>query len=85
MFEFQKRMRERGWAIVPLRLLVGFGFAAHGVAQLSRGPEHFAEVLAAMGMPAPTSAAWLTTLLELVGGVSLMHRREPEVQHVDAA
>jgi putative oxidoreductase len=52
--------------------LVGFGFAAHGVAKLSRGPEHFGLVLAAMGMPAPTWAAWVTTLLELAGGVSLM-------------
>jgi putative oxidoreductase len=72
MVEFQKRMLDRGWVLVPLRLLVGFGFAAHGLAKLSRGPQHFAELLMAMGMPSPTWAAWATTLLELVGGVSVM-------------
>jgi putative oxidoreductase len=53
-------------------LLIGFGFAAHGLAKLSRGPEQFAVVLAAMGIPAPHLAAWLTTLLELFGGLFVM-------------
>jgi hypothetical protein len=26
---------------LPLRLVIGFGFAAHGYAKLSRGPENF--------------------------------------------
>jgi hypothetical protein len=37
------------WAIVPLRVLLGFGFAAHGNAKLSRGPDKFAEILNALG------------------------------------
>jgi putative oxidoreductase len=57
---------------VPLRLLLGFGLAAHGLAKLERGPAQFAGVLAALGVPAPHFAAWATTLLELLGGVSLM-------------
>lgn len=61
-----------GWALVPLRLLVGFGFAAHGWAKLERGPEHFAVILATLGIPAPEVTAWATALLELVGGVLLM-------------
>jgi len=60
------------WALLPIRLMVGFGFAAHGVAKLSRGPEKFAVILHAMGVPAPHLAAWVTSLLELAGGVSLM-------------
>ena len=72
MMEFQKRMTERGWSQVPLRLLLGFGFAAHGAAKLGRGPGQFAAVLAALGVPAPHWAAWATTLLELVGGISIM-------------
>ncbi|MEY2930481.1 MAG: hypothetical protein RL033_1230, partial [Pseudomonadota bacterium] len=72
MFEFQKRMTQQGWALLPLRLVVGFGFAAHGLAKLSRGPEQFATVLGAMGIPSPSLAAWLTTLLELIGGVFVM-------------
>ena len=72
MFMFQKRMLDQGWALLPLRLLIGFGFAAHGLAKLSRGPEQFATVLSAMGIPAPSLAAWVTTLLELLGGISVM-------------
>jgi putative oxidoreductase len=72
MKKFQKRMLDRGWALLPLRLLLGFGFAAHGLAKLDRGPEQFGTALAAMGIPAPSLAAWVTTLLELLGGISLM-------------
>jgi putative oxidoreductase len=63
---------ERGWAILALRLLVGFGFAAHGYAKLARGPDQFATTLSAMGMVAPAFMAWLVTLIELCGGVLLM-------------
>jgi putative oxidoreductase len=61
-----------GWALVPLRLVVGFGFAAHGWAKLARGPDQFAGVLAAIGVPLPHAMAWATTLLELAGGVAVM-------------
>ena len=61
-----------GWVLVPLRLVVGFGFAAHGYAKLARGPESFAAILHVLGIPAPGLMAWATSLLELVGGISLM-------------
>lgn len=60
------------WALLPLRLLVGYGFAAHGVAKLTRGPAAFADILAAMGVPAPVPTAWVTSLLELAGGIAVM-------------
>ena len=60
------------WALVPLRLMVGFGFAAHGYAKLARGPENFAAIIRAMGIPAPNQMAWMTSLLELLGGIALM-------------
>ena len=64
---------ERGrWALLPVRLMVGFGFAAHGLAKLGRGPEHFAVILQTLGVPVPVLAAWVTSLLELVGGLCLM-------------
>lgn len=63
---------EGGWAILALRLLVGFGFAAHGYAKLDRGPEHFAASLATMGVFAPVLMAWLVALIELLGGALLM-------------
>ena len=66
------RTELRRWALVPLRLMVGFGFAAHGYAKLARGPEHFATILAALGVPAPHFTAWATSLLELGGGIAVM-------------
>jgi putative oxidoreductase len=60
------------WALVPLRLFVGFGFAAHGYAKLARGVDFFAATLSGMGIPAPGPMAWMTTLIELVGGVAMM-------------
>ncbi|HMI88607.1 MAG TPA: DoxX family protein [Polyangiaceae bacterium] len=65
-------MRGGGWALVPLRLMVGFGMAFHGYAKLDRGVEHFAAILSAMGIPAPGLMAWATALLELLGGIALM-------------
>jgi len=67
-----QRAASGGWALLPLRLVIGFGFAAHGWAKLARGPESFATILAAIGLPAPGATAWLTSLLELVGGGLLM-------------
>lgn len=64
--------RRLQWALLPLRLVIGFGFAAHGLAKLERGPERFALILQALGVPAPHLAAWTTSLLELGGGACLM-------------
>lgn len=72
MTQLRHRVAAGRWALVPLRLLVGFGFAAHGYAKLARGPESFAAILTAMGIPAPGAMAWVTTLLEFLGGISMM-------------
>jgi putative oxidoreductase len=66
------RILAERWALVPLRLVVGFGFAAHGYAKLARGPGSFAVILQVMGIPAPGIVAWATSLLESLGGISLM-------------
>lgn len=60
------------WAIVPMRMLVGFGFMEHGFAKLSKGPDAFAGILQQMGVPLPHVAAWLTIGTELVGGLALL-------------
>ena len=72
MFSFQEKLLNNGWAQLPLRLLIGFGFAAHGYAKLSRGPDNFATILAAIGVPQPHVMAWATSLLEFAGGISVM-------------
>lgn len=40
---------------LPLRLIVGFGFISHGLAKLSLGPDHFAAILRALGVPSRKS------------------------------
>lgn len=62
----------RQFAPLPLRLIVGYGFMAHGYAKLSRGPDTFAVVLHTIGVPMPHVLAWLTTLVELVGGFAVL-------------
>jgi putative oxidoreductase len=52
--------------------MIGFDFAAHGWAKISRGPESFAVILSALGVPQPHLMAWVTPLVELVGGLTLM-------------
>jgi putative oxidoreductase len=51
---------------------VGYGFIAHGYAKIARGPEHFAEILAAIGVPAPHLMSSITILVEIVGGLAVL-------------
>src|SRR5262247_1200239 len=60
------------WAPIPLRLIVGYGFVQHGLAKLSRGPDAFATILQALGVPAPHLMAWVTILVELLGGLAVL-------------
>jgi len=60
------------WAPIPLRLIVGFGFMEHGFAKLSKGPDAFAAILHALAVPAPHFMAWLTILIELLGGLAIL-------------
>ncbi|HET9741798.1 MAG TPA: DoxX family protein [Terriglobales bacterium] len=59
-------------AALPVRVVVGFGFIAHGYTKLARGPEHFIGILAALGVLAPALMGWLTIGTELTGGVALL-------------
>jgi putative oxidoreductase len=63
-----------GWPLyaIPLRLVVGFGFMEHGYAKLARGPESFAAILHALGTPAPALFAWITIVVELLGGLAVL-------------
>jgi putative oxidoreductase len=71
-FAFLKRASIARWASIPLRLIVGYGFMEHGYAKLSKGPEVFATILHAIGVPAPHLMAWLTILTELIGGLAVV-------------
>jgi len=71
-FAFLARTSVARWAAIPLRLIVGYGFMEHGFAKLSKGPEVFAGILHAIGVPAPHFMAWLTILTELFGGLAIL-------------
>jgi len=60
------------WWALGLRAIVGFGFIAHGLAKVSRGPDEFAAVLLALGVPVPGLMAWATIGVELFGGLAIV-------------
>ena len=60
------------WAPIPLRLIVGYGFMEHGFAKLARGPEAFANILHAIGVPGSHVMAWSTILTEVLGGLAVL-------------
>jgi len=60
------------WSTVPLRLIVGYGFIAHGYAKIMNGPDHFADSIQALGVPAPHLMAWATIGFELLGGLAVL-------------
>ena len=72
MLEFLNGDRWRGWVPIPIRMILGVGFMAHGWAKWSRGPAVFAELLKQAHVPVPLANAWLVTLLEIFGGLALL-------------
>lgn len=60
------------WALLPVRLIVGYGFIAHAQAKLLRGPDVFANTLHGLGVPAPLLMAWATILVEFFGGLVVL-------------
>jgi putative oxidoreductase len=60
------------WGPIPLRLIVGYGFMAHGLAKLARGPDAFPAILQAMGIPAPHLLGTLTIWVEILGGLAVL-------------
>ena len=72
LFDLLTQYRCAQWAPLPLRLIVGFGFMQHGFAKLSKGPDAFAAILRAMGVPAPHLMAWLTISTEIGGGLAVL-------------
>jgi putative oxidoreductase len=72
MFKLIKETLWRQWAPLPLRLIIGYGFLAHGWAKLTRGPEGFARLLEQIGAPLPAVTAWVSTFVEILGGLAIL-------------
>jgi putative oxidoreductase len=60
------------WSLLPIRLVVGFGFLSHGLAKLGRGPQKFGKLLDLIGAPFPVPTAWMVTAVEILGGLALL-------------
>jgi putative oxidoreductase len=60
------------WAVIPLRLILGYGFMAHGYAKIARGPAYFFDTLHALRVPWPEVMGWTTILVELIGGLAVL-------------
>jgi putative oxidoreductase len=60
------------YTLLPLRLVMGAGFLAHGLAKLNRGPAKFGLLLHQAAVPFPVPTAWLVTALEIFGGLALI-------------
>ena len=71
-FDLLARYRSARWAPLPLRLIVGFGLMEHGFAKLSKGPDTFATILHAIGVPGPHLMTWITILVEIGGGCAVI-------------
>ena len=71
MFKLRNKASWNPWVLLPLRLVIGFGFMAHGWAKLSRGPSGFAKLLTQIGAPLPETTAWVSTFAELLGGLAI--------------
>ena len=61
-----------GWAALPLRLIVGFGFLQHGYAKIARGADNFVGIVHALHVPMPFMMAWATILVEVLGGAAVL-------------
>jgi putative oxidoreductase len=66
------RARLAPYAAIPLRVIVGYGFLAHGLAKWSKGPEAFADILHATGVPLPHLMAWVTIATEITCGIAFL-------------
>ena len=51
---------------------MGYGFLEHGFAKLFKGPDAFAAILQALGVPNPHFMAWFTIWIELLGGLAVL-------------
>lgn len=62
------------WAGVPLRLVLGFGFAYHGFPKLFTGQGHdmFVGMLQGIGVPAAGLMSWVVGIVEFFGGLALI-------------
>ncbi len=60
------------WAPLFIRLIIGYGFMAHGWAKLSRDLAGFEKLLQQIGVPLPHFTSWVVPFVELFGGLAII-------------
>jgi putative oxidoreductase len=61
-----------GWGILPIRLVIGLVFAMHGGQKLFVfGAAATAGVMTHMGIPMPVIVAWVSIIVEFLGGLAI--------------
>lgn len=60
------------WSPLLLRLIVGFGFMAHGWAKISRGTAGFEKLLIQTGVPLHHLLSYVAPYTELIGGLVIL-------------
>ena len=71
LFSISKKNYKQ-WAPLFLRLIIGFGFMAHGWAKLSKGtPAGFEKLLIQLQVPFPHVTAWIVPIIEISGGLAM--------------
>ena len=62
------------YALIPLRLMFGFGFIYHGFPKLfsSAGHERILGMVQSIGVPLPELMAWVVGIVEFFGGIALL-------------
>jgi putative oxidoreductase len=66
------RAKVAPYAAIPLRLIIGYGFLAHGLAKWTRGSGVFAGILQATGVPLPHLMAWVAIATEIIAGIAFL-------------
>jgi putative oxidoreductase len=64
--------RKQSAAALALRLIIGFGFMAHGWAKISRGTAGFEKLLAQEGVPMAHLNGMVGPYVELLGGLAIV-------------
>ncbi|HTP25483.1 MAG TPA: DoxX family protein [Anaeromyxobacteraceae bacterium] len=62
---------DKYWPL-PLRVMMGLAFLAHGLPKLGAGHAVFAQSVQQLGIPAPGFFSFVATLVEILGGVALI-------------
>jgi len=62
----------QAYAPLLLRLIIGYGFIAHGWVKLYRGTAGFEKLLTQTGVPFPHLTSWLVPFIELLGGFAIL-------------